>query len=156
MIEVNIPGFGELRLEHVVSDYNGTLAQDGALLPGVGRALCALARDVRLHVVTADTFGLAGAELAGLPVELTVLGVGDQTAAKLACVTALGPRTVVALGNGRNDAAMLRAAGVGIVLVQGEGAAAEAFAAADVVVADAAAALGLLLEPRRLVATLRS
>ncbi len=68
MIAIDIPGFGALRLEHLVLDYNGTLAADGELLPGVGEALRALARDVRIHAITADTFGRAAEMLAGLPV----------------------------------------------------------------------------------------
>ena len=35
MIDVAIPGFGRLALEHLVCDYNGTLARDGVLLDGV-------------------------------------------------------------------------------------------------------------------------
>jgi len=35
MLEIDIPGTGLLRLQHLVLDYNGTLATDGALLPGV-------------------------------------------------------------------------------------------------------------------------
>ena len=37
MIDISIPGFGPLRLECLVLDYNGTLACDGELLPGVRR-----------------------------------------------------------------------------------------------------------------------
>jgi soluble P-type ATPase len=33
MQSTQIPGFGELTLEHLVLDYNGTLAVDGLLLP---------------------------------------------------------------------------------------------------------------------------
>ncbi len=43
MIEVNVPGFGNLRLQHLVLDYNGTLSRDGGLLEGVREALLALA-----------------------------------------------------------------------------------------------------------------
>jgi soluble P-type ATPase len=35
MILCAIPGYGELRLEHCVSDFSGTLSEDGRLLPGV-------------------------------------------------------------------------------------------------------------------------
>ena len=66
MIEINIPGFGDLRLSHLVLDFNGTLAVDGRLLPGVGDALTSLASQLAVHVITADTFGLAAAEFAGL------------------------------------------------------------------------------------------
>ena len=35
MLELDIPGFGLVRLEHLVSDFTGTLSVDGRLLPGV-------------------------------------------------------------------------------------------------------------------------
>lgn len=34
MIEINIPGFGSLELDHLVLDYNGTMALDGQLIEG--------------------------------------------------------------------------------------------------------------------------
>ena len=43
MIDIDIPGFGEIHLSDLVCDYNGTLALDGALLPGVAEALSRLA-----------------------------------------------------------------------------------------------------------------
>ena len=52
MIEVNIPGFGDLALEHLVLDYNGTLALDGKLLPGVTEVLGALEKELAIHIVT--------------------------------------------------------------------------------------------------------
>src|ERR1700674_3903956 len=78
MISIDIPGFGRLELAHLVSDYNGTLALDGELLPGVANALSDLAPNIRIHVITADTFGLAGAKLAGLPIELTITPIEGQ------------------------------------------------------------------------------
>jgi soluble P-type ATPase len=156
MIEIDIPGFGALRIAHVVCDYNGTLAVDGRLLPGVRESIRALAAQVGLHVITADTFGAATAELAGLPVETRILGVGDQAAAKRAYVADLGADRVIAIGNGRNDREMLKAAAVGIAVVQGEGGAAETLACADVVTGSVLDALDLLRHPRRLIATLRS
>jgi soluble P-type ATPase len=50
---------------------------------------------------------------------------------------------------------MLKAADLGIAVMQGEGAAVETLLAAAVVAPDIRAALGLLLYPARLVATLR-
>ena len=35
MLEIEIPGFGAAKLEHLVSDFTGTLSVDGRLLPGV-------------------------------------------------------------------------------------------------------------------------
>ncbi len=155
MRAIAIPGFGELRLAHLVCDYNGTLARDGRLLPGVATALGVLAADLRVHVVTADTHGGAARELDGLPVTLHVIAPADQAAAKRAYVAVLGPERVVAIGNGRNDREMLAAAALGIAVLEGEGAAPATLVCADVVVRSAADALELLLHPDRLVATLR-
>jgi len=156
MIAIDIPGFRVLRLDHLVLDYNGTLAEDGRLLPGVAEALTSLSDALRIHVVTADTFGVAAAELAGLPVELVIVARDDQAEQKLGYVTNLGASTVVAIGNGRNDRKMLDAAALGIALIQREGGAADSVAAADVVVTAIVDALALLRHPMRLVATLRS
>jgi soluble P-type ATPase len=155
VIAIDIPGFGRLELEHLVTDYNGTLAVDGRLLPGVADRLSELAANLDIHVVTADTFGLAASELAGTPVSLAIIPVENQAKAKLELVSRLGTKTVVAIGNGRNDRLMLHAAALGIALVQREGAAAETIAAADVVSLDAVDALDLLRLPKRLIATLR-
>ena len=62
---------------------------------------------------------------------------------------------VVAVGNGANDAAMLHKASLGIAVLGGEGLALACLTAADIVVPDIGAALDLLLQPRRILATLR-
>ncbi len=63
MQEIDIPGFGSVRPEHLVSDFTGTLSFDGTLLPGVKELLNRIARIVKVHVLTADTFGTARAAL---------------------------------------------------------------------------------------------
>ena len=156
MIEIDVPDFGALALEHLVLDYNGTLARDGVLIDGVAERLRELAGALAIHVLTADTFGTARGVLDGLPCAVTVLGAGDQAAAKAAVVDRLGPRSVVAVGNGRNDRLMLERAALGIAVILEEGAAGAALRAADVVVTRIADALALLGAPARLSATLRS
>lgn len=155
MITFDVPGLGPHQVHHIVMDYNGTLAVDGLLLKGVADLLIQLAHLVQLHVVTADTFGLATRQLAGVPCQLTVLPPGRQAQAKQEYVRDLGAQHCVAIGNGRNDSLMLEEAIIGIALLQREGAAASAIQAADIVCRDVLDALTLFLEPRRLVATLR-
>jgi soluble P-type ATPase len=155
MLEIAIPGADTLRLDLLVADFNGTLAVDGELLPGVSEGLRQLAERLALHVVTADTFGKAREALAGIPCELAILPPGRQDDAKRRYVEALGTTRCVCLGNGRNDRLMLAAAGLSIAVVQGEGAAVETLLAAAVAAPDIHAALGLLLNPARLIATLR-
>ncbi len=156
MMTLDIPGSAALRAEYLVCDYNGTLARDGALLAVVPSRLRALAAFLEIHVVTADTFGVAARELSGLPVRLNILPPGNQTRQKADYVRRLGAERTVAIGNGRNDRAMLKAAALGICLVESEGCCADSLRAADVVCRSVEEALDLLLHPRRLKATLRS
>lgn len=156
MIDIHVPGFGRLRLKHLVLDYNGTIALDGKPIAGVRKRLAALSASLSIHVLTADTFGTAAKALAGYPVTLHVLARSGQDRAKLRYVKALGASRVVCIGNGRNDRLMLHAAALGIVLLEREGAAKDSLLAADIVVARVAEALELLDNPLRLVATLRS
>ena len=155
-ITLAVPGFGALRLSDAVLDFNGTLARDGRLLPGVAPRLRALAATLDLHVVTADTTGTAARALARLPVDLRILEPTRQAVAKAAVVREVGADSTVAIGNGRNDAAMLKRAALGIAVCGAEGCAIDAIAAAHVACADIRDALDLLLTPLRLVATLRA
>jgi soluble P-type ATPase len=155
MLMISVPGSTTLAIEHLVLDYNGTLALDGALLTGVMSRLNTLADAVQVHVITADTFGAARAALDGVRCSLSILPAGEQAAAKLAYIQSLGSERSVAIGNGRNDRLMLEAAALGLAVLGGEGIATATLLAADVVTPDIESALDLLLHPLRLVATLR-
>ncbi len=157
MIEIDIPGSGEkLLLEHLVLDFNGTLAVDGKMKPGVANILKKLSGRLQVHVVTAGTFAGVEQELAGLPCLLKILSGEGQSGQKADYVVALGSERTVCIGNGRNDLEMLRKARLGIAVIQEEGASAASLAAADVVCAGIVPALELLLNPLRLTATLRT
>jgi len=156
MLEIAFPGGEILRLEHLVADFNGTMACDGVLLPGARDALCRVAEKLAIHIVTADTFGKAREALSGIPCKLAILPEGGQDSAKLRYVETLGAGKCVCIGNGRNDRLMLAQAALGIAVIHQEGTAVETLLAARVVVPDINAALGLLLNPMRLIATLRS
>jgi P-type E1-E2 ATPase len=151
---VEVPGWRRLELEHLVLDLNGTLALDGALLPGVSEAVHSLGERLACHLVTADTFGTAK-ELFGPSVRVARITSGREGEQKRDIVEALGAQGVAALGNGANDALMLAAAGLGIAVLGPEGAAPTALTAADVVCGGPLEALGLLTNPDRLRATLR-
>jgi soluble P-type ATPase len=155
MIKINIPGGANLSIEHLVLDYNGTLACDGKLLQGVEERLGRLAGSLKIHVLTADTFGKAADELQNIPCELVVLPEGRQDRAKQQYVQNLGVDATVCIGNGQNDRLMIEISMLGIALVLDEGAAAETIRAADVICTSIASALDLFLFPRRLIATLR-
>lgn len=155
MIVVAVPGDPPLEIEHVVLDYNGTLACDGMLLSGVRQRMVALAKVAAVHVITADTFGSASAALPGLDLQLTVLPPGPQAVAKGDYVRRCDAERSAAIGNGRNDLEMLRIAALSIAVLGEEGTAAAAVGVARIVARDIRIALDLLLHPQRLVATLR-
>lgn len=155
MITIEAPGWGKREIEHLVLDFNGTLALDGHLLAGVDDRLAMLAIRLRIHLVSADTFGTVAAETRHFELALKVLKGGNQNQEKAEFIRRLGPMQVAAVGNGRNDTQMVKEAALGIAVVGGEGASPETINAADVVCTDANDALDLLLAPQRLSATLR-
>jgi len=155
MLEVDIPGHDKLCLKYIVSDYNGTLACDGKLLPEISPLLRKLSADLEIHVITADTFGIAEKQLSDLPVKLVVLSQENQDHGKLEYIKKLGASSVASLGNGRNDRLMLKESALGICLLQAEGSNVLSLLESDIVCKSANDALELFQNPKRLIATLR-
>lgn len=155
MIELNIPGRGILQLKHLVSDVNGTLALDGRLLDGVSSGLLDLADRLQIHLLTADTHGRQHRIDEQLGLKAVRIPPGGESQAKAGYVRKLGSDHVVALGQGANDAGMLREAAVGICILSPEGLAGEALDAAGLILPDVLSALAMLNNPMRLVASLR-
>lgn len=155
MIIIDIPGYGRLEIEHFVSDFSGTLSEDGSLIPGVAERLNELSEQIQVHVLTSDTFGKARKELEGIKCTVHILEGEDHTGQKERYVVGLGAEGVVAFGNGNNDALMLKAAGIGIVVCLPEGCSIAAFSAAMIFVKSPLDAIELLLNPKRLIATMR-
>jgi len=155
VIELNIPGRDLIRLQYLVCDVNGTLAVDGRLIDGVPRALTTLRDRLELHLLTADTHGKQDRIDEQLGVAAVRIPAGGEADAKAEYISNLVGNRVVAIGQGANDEAMLRAAEIGICVLSLEGAFTETLQAADIVTADILSALGLLENPARMVATLR-
>lgn len=155
MIEVSVPGHGTLTLKHLVMDYNGTMAIDGNLINGLTEILERLHNHLEIHILTADTFGKVQSETDHIPARVSILPVENQDNGKLEYIKTLGPEFTVCIGNGRNDRLMLKNAGLGIALIQEEGAHIDTLLSADVVCRDILSALNLLIHTKRLVATLR-
>jgi soluble P-type ATPase len=155
MIEIDIPGFGIVNLEHLVSDFTGTLSVDGILLPKVEARLNKLSETMNIHILTADTFGKAQAALKDVKCEMHILTGENHDVQKEAYVNKLGAESVVALGNGKNDRKMLKAVRIGIAVTEGEGCAVDAILAADIHVRSALDGFDLLINTKRCKATLR-
>jgi P-type E1-E2 ATPase len=155
MIEIEIPGWVTCRFQHLVLDVNGTIAKDGKLLPGVQELLTELRTHLDIHLITADTHGNQDSIDRSLGLAAIRIPFQNQAKAKRDYVERLGADTVVAMGNGVNDASMLEGAALGIVIIGPEGSSVEALLKAKIAAPDIQTAIELLLYPKRLIATLR-
>ncbi len=136
-------------------DYNGTLAIDGDMISGIKELIEKLSKDLNIHVITANTFGSAHQNLAGTNTNLVIIDRGNEVQQKTNFVKSLNPQTVVAIGNGANDALMLKLSALGVAVMQAEGVSTQALMNADIACNSIIDALGLLLNPLRIAATLR-
>lgn len=156
MIPIDIPGVGKKEIHHLVCDYNGTIAIDGVLIPGVREAIRFLAGRVAVHVITADTFGFVTQQVSGTDCEVVIIPPGNQAQSKLDFIEKLGTHHTLCVGNGANDERMLKHAAIGIAVLQEEGLPTATLFAADLVVKDVLDVFALLKTPERIMATLRN
>ena len=156
MIDIDVPGRRIFHLQYGVFDLNGTLALDGRLRDGAAERLRVLADRLDLHIWTGDSHGTAADAVAGLPVKLAIVPQQNQAEAKQTLLRSLGAAATVAVGNGYNDRLVLSEAALSIVVIEREGSAVEALNAADIVCPGIIDALDMLMNPRRIVATLRA
>lgn len=156
MIEVTLPDGRQLSFEHVVFDYNGTLAEDGIMSSAVRNLLQELAAKIHVVVITADTYGGAREQMKGIErVELIILGSQADGTEKARYVSDLGSDSTVVVGNGVNDQPMFFIAGLKIAVLGPEGLSSGVLSASSIVVRSPEDAIRLLLNPKRLIATLR-
>ncbi|MCK5310678.1 MAG: ATPase P [Desulfobacteraceae bacterium] len=156
MISINIPGFRQISIKHVVFDYNGTIAKDGELIKGVKDGIKQFSNQLKFHVITADTFGFVKKELHGVDAALTIIPKNDQAQKKLDYIHTLGSDRTICVGNGANDRLMLKEACIGIAVLQEEGLSSSSLAAADLLVKNILDVFGFFQTPERLIAGLRT
>lgn len=155
MLTIEIPGREALRLSHLILDYNGTIALDGALIDGVAERIALLREKLAVKVVTADTHGTAVRRCAPMGVE--VLTYPTAQVGKIKADIARSLRGGVAcIGNGYNDIQMAGESDLSICVMGHEGCCAALLTHADVVVTSILDALDLLCRSDRLRATLRT
>lgn len=154
MIEIVCQGDQVRMIETIVMDFNGTLAKDGELLPGISEKLTVLSRHAHLVVLTGDVYGTVENQMAGTGVETIKFTTGDAGQGKLDYVRANKPLLTAAIGNGLNDMLMMEASGLSVAVLGDEGCHGRLLCLADIVVSDIHKALDLFLHPSRIKATL--
>ena len=155
MISIDIPGWGNMELENIVLDLNGTIATDGKVPIEVKEKIKSLAEKVKVYILTADTQGTAGEETGEMNIELVRIAGEGSKMGKFNFIKILDLERTVAVGNGNNDQLILKEAGLGIAVLGDEGASFSAIKSADIIVKNISDALDLFLKPKRLIATLR-
>ena len=82
-MDINIPGRDVLQISYLLCDYNGTLAKDGILLPGILERFQLLSQQLEIIIVTADTHGNVRKMVEALPCKVHVIGPSRQDEEKL-------------------------------------------------------------------------
>jgi P-type E1-E2 ATPase len=152
-MKLNITNVGEIEIKNIVLDYNGTIAKDGNVKESVKRYIKELSGEFDIYVITADTHGSAAKNLSDTSVKLQILNSDNHTKEKEKFVKSLGE--VFAVGNGSNDSSMLKAADIGVCVIENEGASVKSVINADIVCRSIEEAFELLIKPKRIIATLR-
>ena len=144
-----------ITIEHLVLDYNGTVAEDGQFIDGVEERMRALKDRVSIHVLTADTYGTVRAQCDPIGVHVETFPRAGAAECKLEIVQRLGSH-VMCVGNGFNDVLMFDAADLSVAVLEKEGTYAGLIAHADIVTRSIVDAFDLLIRTDRMRATLRT
>ena len=156
MINISIPGYDDILIKNLILDYNGTLSKDGILIDGVKERLNNIASlGVNIYIITADTNKTVNKQCSDINASVIVVDKDNATNDKLSLVETLGSETSFAIGNGRNDNLMLKASKLSICVIGDEGAYGPNIAVSDIIVTNINDGLDLILQPNRLIATLR-
>jgi P-type E1-E2 ATPase len=152
-MKLDIQNVGIIDIKNIVLDFNGTIAKDGKVYEEIKDKIINLSKNFNIYVLTSDTHGNAAKELAGLPVKLQILKTSNHTSEKKEFVKNL--KNTFAVGNGSNDSLMLKAADIGVCIINEEGASSKSIINADIVCKSITDAFVLLENPKRIIATLR-
>jgi soluble P-type ATPase len=156
MISIERPGQGNLEIEFILIDFEGTLASDRRVHPKAKDKINLLSKRTKIYILAKGEKEGVEESLRRVKAEIFYLTEGDFSRRKLDLLRQLGPTRTVAIGNGVDDAPMIEEAGLGICIISKEGTSAEAMKRADVVVSNILDALDFLLKPLRQKATLGS
>ena len=154
MISIERPGQGNLEIEFILIDFEGTLSSDRRVHPKAKDKINLLSKRAKIHILTKEEKERVEEVLKKVKAEIIYLTEGKSSQQKLDLLRQLGPSRTVAIGNGVDDVPMIEEAGLGICILGKEGTFSEAMEKADVVFTNILDALDFLLKPLRQKATL--
>ena len=158
MKEIFIPNYGKLIIKNVIFDLNGTIQFKGKISKAVVNKFKQLKEIYNVYLLSADMRGnlkelaekLNVSYIKIIPKEIT------EAEAKNIELIKLNKDETIAVGNGNNDALMLKNAVIGITVLGEEGATIKSILNSDVVVPNPICAFDFLLDEKIMIGTLRS
>jgi soluble P-type ATPase len=152
-MQYNPVGVGEITLDTIILDLNGTLAVDGKLVEGVITRIEKLKElGFKLWLFTGDQRGTAAMQARELGIELMF---AKNTSEKAECAKKCNFETTVAIGNARIDIGTFENARIKIATLQKEGIHAGIIPHIDIIIPSINDALDLLINPDSFNATMR-
>jgi soluble P-type ATPase len=158
MKEIDIPNYGRLKINNVIFDLNGTLQFKGKISEAVVDKFKQLKEIYNVYLLSADSRGNLKVLAKKLDVSFIKINPNKITEAEAKNneLIKLNKDNTIAVGNGNNDALMLKNAVIGITILGEEGATIKSILNSDVVVPNTISALDFLLDEKIMIATLRS
>jgi soluble P-type ATPase len=157
MKKITIPNLGEITIENIIFDINGTLQFKGLIPDDLLSKFKELKKIYNIYLVSSDTRGNLK-DLASILrvdyIKISPDGITDAEAKNEELVK-LGKEVTIAVGNGNNDFLMLKNAVLGLVIIGSEGAAIKSILNADVAFPDPISAIDFLMDETMMIATLR-
>jgi len=154
MISIERSGQGNLEIEFILVDFEGTLASDRRVHPKAKDRINLLSKRTKIYILTKEEKTLGEKALKKVKAEIIYLMEGEASQQKLDLLRQLGASRTVVIGNGADDVPMIEEAGFGICVMGREGTYSETMKKADMVFMNILDALDFLLNPLRQKATL--
>ena len=158
MRRFNIPNYGEITIENIIFDLNGTLQFKGKISKELIKKIKELKKNYNVYIVSSDIRGNLKDIAEKLGVNYIKVSSKEISEAELKNneLTKLGKDVTVTVGNGNNDSLMLKNSLLGLVIIGNEGASIESITNSDVAFADPICAIDFLIDEKILIGTLRS
>ncbi len=152
-MKYNPSGVGEIILENIILDLNGTLAVNGELVSGVPEKISILKNlGFKIFLFTGDQRGNASLLAESLGIEVKKALSSDQ---KEMLTRELDIERTVAIGNARIDIGTFKPCKLRIATLQSEGIHSEILKHIDIIVPSIIDAFNLLIDPNIFNATMR-
>jgi len=158
MKEINIPNYGKFIIENVIFDLNGTLQFKGQISEELFNKFEQLKDNYNVYIISADIRGNLKELANNLNVSFIKINPKETTEAEAKNneLIKLNKDKTIAVGNGNNDALMLKNAVIGISVLGKEGATVKSILNSDVVFPNPISVLDFLLDEKIMIGTLRS